>query len=33
MLYADVELPVYQRFTGDQLSAAYLVKMIVSYKF
>jgi hypothetical protein len=33
MLYADVELPVYQRFTGDQLSAAYLVKMVVSYKF
>jgi hypothetical protein len=33
MLYADVELPVYQRFTGNQLAAAYLVKMVVSYKF
>ena len=33
MLYADVELPVYQRFNGEQLSAAYLVKMIISYKF
>ena len=33
MLYADVEVPVYQRFTGNQVAAPYLVKVIVSYKF
>jgi hypothetical protein len=33
MLYADVELPVYERFTGEQLAASYLVKMVISYKF
>jgi hypothetical protein len=33
MVYADVELPVYERFTGEQLAASYLVKMVVSYKF
>jgi len=33
MLYADIELPVYQRFTGYQMTAPYLVKMILSYKF
>jgi hypothetical protein len=33
MVYADVELPVYQHFTGDQLSAPALFKMSVAYMF
>ncbi len=33
MLYADIEVPVYQRFTGYQMTAPYLVKVILSYKF
>lgn len=32
-IYADVEVPVWQRFNGDQLSAPDLVKVIVSYMF
>ncbi len=31
MLYADVEFPVYQRMTGNQLVAPALFKVIVSY--
>jgi hypothetical protein len=33
MLYADIEVPVYQRFNGFQMTAPFLVKMILSYKF
>jgi hypothetical protein len=33
MLYADVELPVYEHITGNQLVASNLFKMIVSYRF
>ncbi len=33
MLYADVEFPVYQRMTGNQLVAPALFKVIVSYSF
>jgi len=33
MVYADVELPVYERTTGDQLIGSVLYKLIVSYKF
>jgi hypothetical protein len=33
MVYADVELPVYQHFTGDQLAASALYKVVVSYMF
>jgi hypothetical protein len=33
MVYADVELPVYQSFHGDQLTASWLCKVIVSYNF
>jgi hypothetical protein len=32
-IYADIELPVYQRFTGDQLSARALGKISVSCHF
>jgi hypothetical protein len=32
-LYADVELPVYQHFIGDQLAAPALLKMSMSYGF
>ena len=32
-VYADVELPVYQHFTGDQLSAPALFKVAVGYMF
>ena len=32
-LYADVEFPVYQHFTGNQLAAPVLCKFIVSYMF
>ena len=33
MVYADVELPVYQHFTGDQLAAKALFKLSVGYMF
>jgi hypothetical protein len=33
MFYADIELPVYDHVTGDQLVGADLIKMIVSYHF
>jgi hypothetical protein len=33
MLYADVEIPVYQRMTGNQLVAPALFKVIASYSF
>ena len=32
-LYADVELPVYQNFRGNQLAASALFKVILSYHF
>ncbi len=32
-IYADVELPVYQNVTGNQLVAPYLLKISVSYHF
>jgi hypothetical protein len=32
-LYADVELPVFQDFRGNQLAAAALFKVILSYHF
>jgi hypothetical protein len=32
-IYADVEVPVFQHFTGDQLAAPYLFKMGISYMF
>lgn len=32
-LYADVELPVYQHFSGDQLTAPFLLKVILTYHF
>jgi hypothetical protein len=32
-IYADVELPVWQHFTGNQLAAAVLTKVSVSYMF
>ena len=32
-IYADIELPVYQRFTGNQLAAPALFKIIVGYMF
>jgi hypothetical protein len=31
--YGDVEIPVYQNFTGDQLAASLLVKVGLSYMF
>ncbi len=31
--YADVELPVLQNFNGDQLTAPYMLKILVSYSF
>jgi hypothetical protein len=33
MLYADIEVPVYQRYTGDQITAPFLAKVILSYRF
>ena len=33
MIYADVEFPVYQHVTGDQITAPMLFKFIVSYNF
>jgi hypothetical protein len=32
-VYADVEVPVYQRVNGDQLVAPVLFKMVASYAF
>jgi hypothetical protein len=32
-LYADVEIPVYQHFTGNQLAAPALFKVVLSYMF
>jgi len=32
-IYADIEVPVYQHFTGDQLTAPLLFKVIMSYHF
>jgi hypothetical protein len=32
-IYADVEVPVFQHFNGNQLAAPYLFKMSVSYMF
>ena len=32
-IYADVEVPVFQDFTGDQLAAPALFKVILSYRF
>jgi hypothetical protein len=32
-VYADVELPVYQNFTGNQVAAPALFKLVVSYMF
>jgi hypothetical protein len=32
-LYADVEVPVYQNFTGDQLAASWLLKVSLSFMF
>lgn len=32
-LYADVELPVFQDFRGNQLAASALFKVILSYHF
>jgi len=31
--YVDIEFPVYQHFTGDQLTAPWLLKFIVAYHF
>ena len=33
MFYADVELPVYQNVTGDQLTGSFLIKASVSFRF
>jgi hypothetical protein len=33
MVYADVELPVYQNTNGDQLTGSFLVKASISYRF
>ncbi len=33
MVYADVELPIYQHYTGNQLSASALYKLGVAYMF
>jgi hypothetical protein len=33
MVYTDVEMPVYQHFTGDQLAARVLFKLSVAYMF
>jgi len=32
-VYGDVEIPVWQHFTGNQLTAPYMVKFIASYNF
>ena len=31
--YADIELPIYQHVNGQQLTAPYALKTIVSYDF
>ena len=31
--YADFEVPVFQHYNGDQLTAPYAVKTIISYDF
>jgi hypothetical protein len=33
MYYVDAEFPVWQHFTGDQLTAPVLIKFIVSVRF
>ncbi len=33
MLYADIELPVYQHVTGDQLTGSFLIKLSLGYRF
>ncbi len=32
-IHADVELPVFQNFTGNQLAASVIFKLAVSYMF
>jgi hypothetical protein len=32
-MYADVEVPVFQDFVGNQLAAPWMFKMYVSYMF
>jgi hypothetical protein len=32
-IYADIEVPAWQHFTGDQLTAPFLCKVILSYNF
>ncbi len=32
-IYADIEVPVYQHFTGEQITAPFLFKVIMSYHF
>ena len=32
-LYGDLEVPIYQRFNGNQLAAPALFKLIVSHSF
>jgi hypothetical protein len=32
-VYADVELPVYERLTGNQLVAPLMFKLVLSYHF
>ena len=31
--YGDVEIPVYQNFTGNQLAASALIKATIAYEF
>ncbi|MBV9618811.1 MAG: hypothetical protein JO201_06325, partial [Verrucomicrobia bacterium] len=31
--YADVEVPVYQNFTGNQIAAPVLIKATIAYEF
>ena len=33
MIYADVELPVFQHFTGNQMAASVLYKVSASWMF
>jgi hypothetical protein len=32
-IYADIEVPAYQHFSGDQLTAPFLCKVILTYHF
>ena len=32
-VYADIEVPVLQNFNGNQLTAPYMVKLIMAYSF